>query len=60
LEVVPVGVWPFDVGGVLGEPISRGIEQKLPWLRTSMGRADQIACDAGREMCLDIGDFRRD
>jgi hypothetical protein len=31
-EVVPNGFWPIDFGGVLGEPVTRGIEAKLPWL----------------------------
>ena len=31
-EVVPNGFWPVDFGGVLGEPVTRGIEAKLPWL----------------------------
>ena len=31
-EVVPNGLWPIDFGGVLGEPVTRGIEAKLPWL----------------------------
>jgi hypothetical protein len=31
-EVVPNGYWPLDFGGALGEPVSRGIEAKLPWL----------------------------
>jgi hypothetical protein len=31
-EVVPNGYWPFDFGGVLGEPVTRGIQAKLPWL----------------------------
>jgi len=31
-EVVPDGWWPLDFGGGLGEPVSRGIEAKLPWL----------------------------
>ncbi len=30
-EVVPNGFWPIDLGGVLGQPVSRGIEAKLPW-----------------------------
>lgn len=30
-EVVPNGFWPIDFGGVLGEPVTRGIEAKLPW-----------------------------
>ena len=32
-EVVPNGYWPLDFGGVLGEPVTRGIEARLPWLR---------------------------
>jgi hypothetical protein len=31
-EVVPNGFWPLDFGGVLGEPVTRGIPAKLPWL----------------------------
>ncbi len=31
-EVVPNGLWPIDFGGALGEPVTRGIEAKLPWL----------------------------
>jgi hypothetical protein len=31
-EVVPNGFWPIDVGGPLGEPVTRGIRAKLPWL----------------------------
>ena len=31
-EVVPNGFWPLDFGGALGEPVTRGIATKLPWL----------------------------
>jgi len=31
-EVVPNGFWPIDFGGALGEPVTRGIASKLPWL----------------------------
>jgi hypothetical protein len=31
VEAVPNGIWPLDFGGVLGEPVTRGIEAKLPW-----------------------------
>jgi hypothetical protein len=31
-EVVPNGFWPVDFGGPLGEPVTRGIHAKLPWL----------------------------
>ena len=33
LDVVANGFWPLDFGGVLGEPVTRGIEAKLPWLK---------------------------
>jgi hypothetical protein len=32
-EVVPNGLWPLDFGGPLGEPVTRGLETKLPWLK---------------------------
>ncbi|UPJ55734.1 hypothetical protein [Bradyrhizobium sp. 192] len=32
VEVVPNGFWPIDFGGALGEPVTRGIDAKLPWL----------------------------
>lgn len=32
LSMVPVGFWPFDLAGLLGEPVTRGIERKLPWI----------------------------
>lgn len=34
-EVLPNGFWPLDFGGWLGEPVTRGIEAKLPWLKAS-------------------------
>jgi hypothetical protein len=32
-EAVPNGFWPVDFGGWLGEPVTRGIEARLPWLK---------------------------
>jgi hypothetical protein len=43
-EVVPNGWWPIDFGGPLGEPVTRGIEAKLPWLN---GPADVAATALG-------------
>lgn len=31
-EVVPNGLWPIDFGGPLGQPVTRGIVARLPWL----------------------------
>ena len=43
-EVVPNGYWPLDFGGALGEPVTRGIQAKLPWLTA----ADNSAATALR------------
>jgi len=32
IEIVPSGVWPLNVFGITGVPISRRIQTKLPWL----------------------------
>lgn len=45
-EVVPNGLWPVDFGGPLGDPVTRGIEAKLPWWNRGddpAGRALQAA-----------------
>jgi hypothetical protein len=44
VEVVANGLWPIDFGGVLGEPVTRGIETRLPWLK----RPDHQAATALR------------
>lgn len=31
-EVVPNGFWPVDFGGPLGDPVTRGIATRFPWL----------------------------
>jgi hypothetical protein len=31
VEAVPNGIWPLDFGSALGEPVTRGIEARLPW-----------------------------
>jgi hypothetical protein len=37
--VVPNGVWPLDFGGPFGEPVTRGILARLPWLGQPDGSA---------------------
>ncbi|THD70172.1 MAG: hypothetical protein E7813_09205 [Bradyrhizobium sp.] len=46
-EVVPNGLWPLDFGGVLGEPVTRGIETKLPWLNGADDSAGRALAAAG-------------
>jgi hypothetical protein len=51
LDIVANGFWPIDFGGALGEPVTRGIERKLPWLTSPGGAA--IALQAAG---LKVGD----
>ena len=45
--VVPNGMWPLDFGGPLGEPVTRGIETRLPWLNGVDAAADRALKAAG-------------
>ena len=51
-EVVPNGFWPLDFGGPLGEPVTRGIEARLPW----WNGADNPAAIALRAAGLPAGE----
>lgn len=51
-EVVPNGFWPLDFGGPLGQPVTRGIEAKLPW----WNRADNPAAIAIKAAGLPAGE----
>ncbi|WP_152540025.1 hypothetical protein [Afipia sp. P52-10] len=42
LTVVSVGLWPFDWGGVLGEPVTRGIENKIPEIIARLRERSQV------------------
>jgi hypothetical protein len=41
-EVVPNGLWPIDFGGPLGQPVTRGITAKFPWLDRADGAATAL------------------
>jgi hypothetical protein len=47
VEVVPNGIWPLDFGGPLGDPVTRGIEAKLPWWNGSEDPAAMVLRSAG-------------
>ena len=55
-EVVPNGVWPLDFGGPLGDPVTRGIEAKLPWLSGADNAADNAAGKALQAAGLPTGE----
>jgi hypothetical protein len=46
-ESVPNGAWPLDFGGLLGEPVTRGIEAKLPWWKQADNPAARAFQAAG-------------
>lgn len=46
VEVVPNGFWPIDFGGALGEPVTRSIVAKLPWLKQPDGAARAVQAAA--------------
>lgn len=46
-EVVPNGYWPLDFGGRLGEPVTRGIKVRLPWVDGGSGPAASALRAAG-------------
>jgi hypothetical protein len=47
VEGVPNGLWPLDFGGALGEPVTRGIEARLPWLKGADDAAGKALAAAG-------------
>jgi hypothetical protein len=48
--MVPVGVWPFNLVGLSGTPVTRGIEGKVAFLRRlrSEGLTGRIDTDPSR------------
>jgi hypothetical protein len=54
VEIVPNGWWPLDFGGALGEPVTRDITAKLPWLKQAGGAA-RAAQAAGLALPGDAG-----
>ena len=53
LDIVANGYWPVDFGGVLGEPVTRAIQAKLPWLKTP-GAAAAALQAAGLKVAEDF------
>lgn len=63
LSIVPVGWWPLDFGGALGEPVTRGIVRKLPWVAETGAAAaafDAAGITLGPSMADPARAFRAD
>jgi hypothetical protein len=64
VEMVPAGSWPFNAIGwpapLAGEPVTRGLETKLPWLPHPPYLSGRFGCDIYKEPhCLHGGHFTR-
>jgi hypothetical protein len=61
LEIVPAGIWPFNRLGISGQPITTGIEKRLPWLTGMKTNIDgRSITDSNRlSNVLNSGDFKR-
>lgn len=42
LEMLPVGMWPFDFGGMLGEPVTRGIKNRVPEILRQLRERERV------------------
>ena len=60
IEMMPVGWWPANSLGLSGEPITRGIEGRLPWISRmiSEGLAGRINTRPG-QFTVNIPYFKR-
>jgi hypothetical protein len=58
VEVVPNGWWPVDFGGALGEPVTRGIDARLPWLN-GPGDGAAVALRAAGLPAITTGDAKQ-
>ena len=59
LQMIPVGLWPFDYGGVLGEPVTRALHKALPWLNDAWRPKGNSLCRPYHELCLLNSHLRR-
>jgi hypothetical protein len=61
LEIVPTGVWPFNSFGITGEPITTGIEKRLPWLSGLTSNIDGTSSTSSNALpnVLHVGNFKK-
>ncbi|MEH2508331.1 hypothetical protein V1290_007142 [Bradyrhizobium sp. AZCC 1578] len=60
LEIVPVGIWPLNSFGMTGEPITTGVEKRLPWLIGMTSNIDGTSSTSSTVLSnvLHVGDFK--
>jgi hypothetical protein len=64
VEMVPAGSWPFNAIGwpasLAGEPVTRGLETKMPWLPHPQYLSGRFDCDMYKDShCLHGGHLAR-
>lgn len=61
LEIVPSGIWPLNLFGITGEPITKIIEKRLPWLNGVVSNIDGTFVTTSNRLSniLHSGNFRR-
>ncbi len=60
LEMVPAGVWPFNLVGLSGTPVTRGIEGKVPFLTTHREPLRRVSRDMPPRFQTEFGQFIRE
>lgn len=60
VEMVPVGIWPFDVVGLWGEPVTRGIEQRIPFLVSQREPLRRVSRDMPPRFQTEFGQLLRE
>jgi hypothetical protein len=61
LEIVSSGIWPLNLLGVTGEPVSAGIEKRLSWLAKITSNIDGTSFTNSNRLSnvLHLGNFKR-
>jgi hypothetical protein len=60
LEIVPTGIWPLNLVGLWGTPVTRGIESKIPFLTAYRAQLRHVMRDMPPRFQTELWQFIRD
>ncbi len=60
VEMVPVGIWPLDIVGLWGEPVTRGIERRVPFLVSQREPLRRVSRDMPPRFQTEFSQFLRE
>ncbi|PZO01319.1 MAG: hypothetical protein DCF30_07565 [Hyphomicrobiales bacterium] len=60
LEAVPVGLWPFNLIGLWGTPLTHGIEQRVPFLVSQRDQLRRVNRDMPPRYQTEFSQFLRE